>query len=198
MFVAYASMSKNWSGDWPEKVFKFKKGTVIKEALLDFSSAVRIHVPIITRKPRQIKYIDLIKNKNKNLVVNRPWVIGLYEAIIAVEEIGKLNLQQNNRISLLILDSTLEIAFKEYLLNESGNGYSESRITGFNRVDLQNEVKNESRVKQSAWNIINYYYLRRCDLVHKRATTQISDQELKNYREIVEYTLSKMFKLKFS
>lgn len=197
MFVAYASMSKNWSSHWPEKVFKYKKGKVIKETILDFSSAVRIHVPIITRKPRKIKYIDLVKKRNKNLALNKPWIIGLYEAIIAVEEISKLKLQQNNRISLLILDSTLEIAFKEYLLNETGNRYSESRIAGFNRVDLQNQVKTECRIKQSAWNIIDYYYLRRCDLVHKRATTQISDLELKRYRDIVEYSLNKMFRLRF-
>jgi hypothetical protein len=159
---------------------------------------VKLHLPAITRSPRQVKYIDLIKRNNGSLVLTKPWIVGLYEAIIAVDEISKLKLEQNNRISLLILDSTLEIAFKEFLLNETGNRYSESRIAAFSRVDLETQVKSNSRVKSTAWSIINYYYLKRCDLVHKRATTQISDQELNNYRSNVEYTLNKLFRINFN
>ena len=165
--------------------------------MTDISSSVKLHLPAITRSPRQVKYIDLIKRNNSALALTKPWIVGLYEAIIAVEEIGKLKLEQNNRLCLLILDSTLEIAFKEFLLNETGNRYSESRIAGFNRIDLEREVKSNSRVKTSTWTIINYYYLKRCDLVHKRATTQISDEELSNYRKNVEYTLNKLFKINF-
>ena len=200
MLFVYASMSRNWSGGegWTENVFQYKSGEIQSEVLTDISSSIRLHVPTVTRKPRQPKYIDIVKKNNIMHAVLKPWSVGLYEAIIAVEEIGKLNLQQINRISLLILDSTLEIAFKEYLLNETGNRYSENRIASYNRIDLQNEVKNNCRIKQSAWSIIDYYYLKRCDLVHKRATTQISDQELSNYRSTVEYSLSKMFKLNFN
>jgi hypothetical protein len=77
---------------------------------------VKLHLPAITRSPRQVKYIDLIKRNNGSLVLTKPWIVGLYEAIIAVDEISKLKLEQNNRISLLILDSTLEIAFKEFFI----------------------------------------------------------------------------------
>ncbi|MBI9055104.1 MAG: ATP-binding protein [Bacteroidales bacterium] len=200
MLYVFASMSKNWSvGEgWDEKVFKYDKGSVVTETLSDISETVRLHVPTVTRKPKQPKYIDVIKKNNKDIAKTKPWTIGLYEAIIAVEELGKLKLEQSNRLNLLILDSTLEIAFKEFLLNVSGKRYSERRIAGFSRIDLQNEVKSNSRIKRDAWSIIDYYYNKRCDLVHKRATTQISDDELKNYRDISEYTLNKLFGLNFN
>ncbi|TRX49639.1 ATP-binding protein [Fulvivirga sp. M361] len=200
MFLAYAVTAKSASaaGGWDEEVFKYSTGSVRRESLNDISKSVRIHVPVIKRRSRTLKYIDLIKRNNKELNVSKPWVVGLYEAVIAVNEISKLNLEQNNRISLLVLDSTLEIAFKEFLLNETGSRYSESRIANLNRVDLQGEVKNNCRIKKEAWKIIDYYYLKRCDLVHKRSTTQISNDELNNYREYVEYTLTKMFNLNFS
>jgi hypothetical protein len=200
LLFVYASMSKNWSGGegWSENVFKYNTGKIQHHQLEDLSRSIRLHLPVITRKSRQAKYIDLIKRNNKELVQTKPWITGLYEAIIAVEEISKLKLEQNNRLSLLILDSTLEIAFKEFLLNETGNRYSESRIAGLNRVDLQTEVKRNSRVKAASWRVIDYYYMRRCDLVHKRATTQISDEELKNYRATAEYTLNKLFGINFN
>ncbi|SFW76608.1 Histidine kinase-, DNA gyrase B-, and HSP90-like ATPase [Sinomicrobium oceani] len=199
LLFVYTSMSKNWSarGGWPEKVFKYNSGSIINEELPDISRSVRIHVPTVTRKPREPKYIDLLKKKNKELAKKKPWTIGLYEGIIAVEEVSKLKLDQSNRICLILLDSTLEIGFKEYLLNETNNRYSENRIANFNRIDLQTEVKSNSSIKKSAWQIIDAYYYKRCDLVHKRATTQISSGELQNYRKIVEYTLSKLFKIKF-
>lgn len=198
MFLAYARTAKNTSGSWDEEVFKYSTGKVIAESLTDISKAVRIHVPTIKKKARRVKYIDRVKKNNKQKASAQPWIVGLYEAIIAVEEIGKLNLEQHNRISLLVLDSTLEIAFKEFLLNESKSRYSESRIAQFSRVDIQNEVKKNCRIKKEAWKVIDYYYLKRCDLVHKRSTTQISNEELKTYRGYVEYTLTRMFKLDFS
>lgn len=198
MIYSYAAMSRNWSGEWPQKVFKYNQGIIKAQQLSDISSSVRLHLPKVKRKERKPEYIDFIKKKNKDLSLQKPWAVGLYEAIIAVEELSKLKLEQNNRISLLILDSTLEIAFKEFLLNETNSRYSEQKISGFNRVDLENEVKSNSRIKANAWQIIANFYYKRCDLVHKRATTQISDQELENYRKVVEYILNKLFKIKFN
>ena len=138
-----------------------------------------------------------LKHNGAVHMITKHWVVGLYEAIIAVEEISKLKLEQNNRICLLILDSTLEIAFKEYLLYESGTYYSPNAIKNFDRVSLQNKVKTHCHFKNGIWTIIDSYYIKRCDLVHSRATTQISNQELKNYREVAEYALKKMFRINF-
>jgi len=200
VFRTYASMSKNYSGDWPSKVFQFKTGTVIKERLSDFSSSARIHVPTIKRGPKKVKYIDLIKKNNKQIAQSKPWTKGHYESIIAVEEISKLKIEQSNRIAMLLLDSTLEIAFKDYLVNESGNRYNAGRLAALmsNRVDVHTEVGNNIRVKNGTWQKVNYFYNLRCELVHKRIAVTISDGDLVNFRGVVEYLLKKMFKLNFS
>jgi len=200
VFTTYASMSKNWSGDWPTKVFKYSTGLVKREVIADFSSSARIHVPIIKRGPKKIKYIDLIKKNNKALAVSKPWTKGHYESIIAVEEISKLKIEQGNRIAMLLLDSTLEIAFKDYLVNESGSRYNVGRLAALmsNRVDVHTEVGSLIRVKNGTWNKVNYFYNLRCELVHKRIAVTISDSDLDNFRDLVEYLLKKMFRLNFS
>jgi hypothetical protein len=54
---------------------------------------------------------------------------GLYEGVIADDLILKQKtLEQRNRIELIVLDSTLEITFKEYLVNESGVNYSDIQL----------------------------------------------------------------------
>lgn len=198
-FTTYATMSKNWSGDWPSQVFKYKSGNIIRETLSDFSSVARIHVPIIRRSPKKIKYIDLIKKNNKEVALAKPWTKGLYEVIIAVEEICKLKIEQKNRIAILLLDSTLEIAFKDYLVNDSGTRYSANRLANImgNRTQVQTEVQNHIRFKNGIWSKIDYFYNLRCELVHKRIAVTVSDSDLENFRAVVEYVLTKMFKLNF-
>lgn len=193
----YAYMSRYWEGQWPEKIFAHKTGEVQVKSLGKISESTRIHVPKVEKKPKPPKYIKQVQRLNKSLAEEKQWTIGLFEAVIAVEEISSLDIEQKNRISLLILDSTLEIAFKEYLLNELRTRYSEKRVRGFNRVDLQREVGSNCRIKASAWATIDTYYYKRCDLVHSRSTTQISNRELESYRKIVEYSLNKMFGIKF-
>lgn len=196
----YATLSKKWStgGGWEENIFKFKTGTIKKEILQNISAQVKLYLPPIPR-PKSRKYVDIIRSNNRTLSKNKPWVVGLYETIIAVEEISKLKLDQKNRIVLLTLDSMLEIAFKEYLLNESGTAFNAQRFENImkNRADVHKEVKATMPLTSSHWQKIEYYYKLRCELVHKRATVTISDNDLISFKSTVEYTLKKLFNLNF-
>ncbi|HWJ28265.1 MAG TPA: ATP-binding protein [Flavisolibacter sp.] len=199
LLVYYATLAKRFSvgGGWPDNVFKYSTG-VIKSEVVD-NSTVKLYIPSIPRTVTP-KYPDLIKKANRDLAKNKPWTKGLYEAIIAVNELPKLKLEQNNRLSLLIVDSTLEIAFKDYLVNESGSTYSESRLAGImnDRKQVHNEIKNLIRLNKQSWKKIEYIYKLRCELVHKRISVTITDEELQNFRDVVEYVLHKMFNLKFN
>lgn len=194
----YATLSKKWSGSWEEDIFKYKTGVVQTEVLENISSQVRLYLPPIP-KPRNKKYVDIIRSNNRNLAKDKPWIVGLYETVIAVEEICRLKLDQKNRIALLTLDSMLEIAFKEYLLNESGIAFSAQRFENLmkNRADVHREVKTVMPLTTAQWQKIEYYYKLRCELVHKRATVSISDNDLATFRKTVEYTLQKLFALNF-
>jgi hypothetical protein len=201
MLFSYVSASKNFQGEWPAKVFSFTSGVVYKETLSDISRIVKIHTPSVPRGERHRKYADILKLNNKLLVQRKPWVIGTYETEIAVEQILQLKLEQNYRISMLLLDSALEIAFKDFLVNDSGTSYSETRLSNImkDRIQVHSEIKN-SRVKisQAQWKKIEHFYRLRCDLVHKRSTVSISQNDLEVFRETYKYVIEKLFNVDFS
>ena len=124
---------------------------------------------------------------------------GLYEGVIAADLIAKQHLEQKNRIALIVLDSTLEIAFKEYLVNESGKTYSDAQLlTVFSsRHNVHSQIKLYVRFKKDIWSKIEYYYRLRCKLVHERVTVGIDDSQIADFREVVESVLKKLHKLKF-
>lgn len=193
----FASLSRIWMGNWPEKVFKHKTGTIIEIKIKDFPKVRKSYLPPLPKS--KLRYVDIVTKKNKSIANRKPWIKGLYESIIATDIILKQHLEQRNRIALILLDSTLEIAFKEYLVNESGNNYNDQKLLSLfkNRTDVQNEIKNYVKIKKDTWSKIDHYYRLRCKLIHERATVGIHDNEIKDFREVVEKILSKLYKLKF-
>jgi hypothetical protein len=195
----YSRASRSMSDEWATKVFPYKTGTIKQVSVSELTQSTDLHLIPIPRKTNQ-KYIDVIKRNNKTVATKKPWVKGTYEALIAVEEISKLNIEQNNRISLLILDSTLEIAFKDYLANETpSNTYSANRLATImgNRATVHTEIMNYLNFKRDTWTRVNYYYNLRCELVHKRVAVTITNEDLKIYRDLCEYMFKKMFGLNF-
>jgi Histidine kinase-, DNA gyrase B-, and HSP90-like ATPase len=198
VITTYAKLARQFSnsGGWQETVFRYSTGSV-SEVFLPEKEGLRSYLPPIP-KTQRVKFGETVKDKNKILSHDKPWVIGLYEAIIAVEAIGKLSLYQKNRISLLILDSTLEIAFKEYLVNDSGSSYADARLQTIfgNRTSVHTEIQNSSvssMISADHWKKINHYYKVRCELVHKRATLTVTDEDIVIFRELVEEMLKILF-----
>ena len=193
----YASLSRNWMGDWPEKVFKYRSGTIKEIQIANFPLARKSFLP-----PQPIsrpRYPERITQMNKDIAKRKPWAKGLYEGVIAADLIVNQRLEQRNRIALIVLDSTLEIAFKEYLVNESHKHYSNATITSIfsERHLVAKEIKKYVDIDDDTWGKINYYYDLRCKLVHERATPGIGDPEIKDFREITEGVLTKLYKLRF-
>ncbi len=193
----FASLSRIWIGDWPDKVFKYTSGS-IKEIKIDSFPEVRKSFlpPLPKSRPR---YGEIISQKNKLVAKRKPWTSGLYEGVIAADLISKQRLEQRNRIALIVLDSTLEIGFKEYLVNESGVVYNDAKLLSIfsSRTLVHNEIKKYVSIKATTWKKIEHYYRLRCKLVHERSTVGISDREISDFREVVESVLSKLYKLKF-
>ena len=125
---------------------------------------------------------------NKLIVKSKPWTIGLYESIAVVDLIFKQRLAEKNRSCLILLDSSIEIAFKEYLVNDSGEYYSNERIKELfgKRHLVHKEVKKFVEFKDGTWKKINFYYNLRCKLIHERATSGIIDGQIEIFREVVE------------
>jgi hypothetical protein len=197
----YTSLSRRLSkyeGGWPEHVFKYTTGSFVGVAVPDFPSANASYLPPLPdSKPR---YARVVQHTNKIISNKKPWTTGLYESIIAVDWILKQSLEQKNRIALILLDSTLEIAFKEYLVNDSGVAYSDQRLQAIfaDRTQVHAEIMKVATVSAENWKKIKHYYQMRCQLVHRRATVAISDGEIADFRKIVETVLQKLFRLKFA
>jgi Histidine kinase-, DNA gyrase B-, and HSP90-like ATPase len=193
----YAALSRIWMGEWPDKVFRYDEGQIREVAVADFPSAKKSYLPPAPiSRPR---FGDVVTQINQKLAKAKPWVRGLYEGIIAADVIEKQKLTQRNRIALIVLDSTMEIAFKEFLVNESGVGYGDTQLLTLfkNRIQVHAEIKKYTNIPQATWKKIVYFYNLRCDLVHKKAEASISDDQIADFREIVEDVLNRLYKLKF-
>lgn len=191
----YAKVCRSLQGKWDEEIFPYTEGDIIQKTGISVE-----HIPknFLPKPPAsKPKWPQRLMKANKNVVRNKIWVEGLQDSIIAADGISKMHLTQKNRIALIVLDSTLEIAFKEYLVNEKNIGMQKFAAIARNRADIQTEVFKHITVTTTIAQQINHYYRLRNDLVHQRATPNVSDNDITQYRKIVESMLRKMFKLRF-
>ncbi len=196
----YTSLSRRLAGDWPNTVFKFTSGKIDQINVPDFNSTSKSYLLNLPRV--NVKYIDTVKQKNSKVSKTKPWTVGLSDSIIVVDFISKQRVETKNRIALLMLDSTIEIAFKEYLVHDSGKYYTNNDIqTMFaSRNKVVTEIQkyiSKNDFSEDDWKKVKYYYDLRSKLVHERATVDITDTQLNDHRSITEKILNVLFKLKF-
>lgn len=121
----YAALSRIWMGEWPDKVFQHGDGAIVEVPIADFPAAKKSYLPPMPKsRPR---YGGLVIEANSKVVSKKPWTRGLYEGVTAADLISKQELEQRNRIALIVLDITIEIAFKEFLVNDSGTHTTRTR-----------------------------------------------------------------------
>jgi hypothetical protein len=175
----------------------FQTGAIVEEELGAEQSLPQSRLPAIP--PIRPSPKEAFREANKTVAANQPWAIGAYEAIIAIEVIRKQHLTQQSRLVLLILDSTLEIAFKDYLAHQIAQPMSEAALQALfrNRIDVNKEVEKTILTGDPLWKKVNYYYKQRCELVHKRVSVSVSDIEVDDYQATVEKLLGAMFGLSF-
>lgn len=196
----YSSLARRLSkfeGGWPENVFKYRTGKFEKVMVPDFPKVNMSYLPPLPEvRPR---FASVVKKENRRLAKAKPWTIGLYESIIAVDWILKQGFEQKNRIALILLDSTLEIAFKEYLANELRERISDRRLQSLfsDRTQVHKEVEKNSNISQRDWKKIAHNNDLRNSLIHRRATASISDTQIEDFRSIVQRALKKLFKMRF-
>ncbi len=189
----YAQVSRSLQGKWDTEVFLYKTGRVINEKLETITTIPKSYLP--TPPASKQKWNQKVLKKNSLITSQKPWTLGLLDSIIAADMIYKSSLEQKNRICLIILDSTVEISYKEYLLNEMGIGIAPFKNICENRSAVQKEANNKLNMNPQTIKKIDFYYKIRCDLIHQRATPNITDSQIEDYRLIVEGLLKDMFGL---
>jgi hypothetical protein len=193
----FAQVSRSLQGKWDADVFPHDTGHVVAEKLDTLASIPKSYLP--TPPASKQKWHQKVLAANAPIVSAKPWAGGSLDSIIAVDLVFKHHtLAQKNRVSLIILDSTLEIAYKDYLVNEQHFGATAFKKICENRSDVQREVLKSLTISAHVAAKIEYYYKLRCDLIHQRATPNITDGQIEDYRLIVEGVLQQMFGLSFS
>lgn len=197
---AYASVSRALSsspGGWPGNVFRYGEGDIASLELGEEVHLPDLHLPQAPRsRPR---YHERIARLNQAVADQKPWVKGLYGGVAAAQLIYGSALEERNRIALIVLDSTLEIGFKEYLVNEVAGGISDGRLrTLFEKRHLvEQEIRTHVLISNQTLGRIRYYYNLRCDLIHRRANTSVSEDDVEKYASLVQRLLNQMFGLHF-
>jgi len=132
---------------------------------------------------------------NKAVIADRPWVVGLLESLAAQELISRQRLETRNRIALILLDSAFEIALKEYIVHTEGlNLHGKSLEDLFRHRDTVIAVVSQKVTFPPAVLMrIRHYYLMRNKLVHERATVDVTDGDIANFRDAVGNSLGLLF-----
>lgn len=192
---SYVQVCRALQGRWDQEVFAFPTGTIEQEISDSIGSIPKQYFP--TPPASKPRWYQKVTKRNAELISKKPWTAGLQDSIIAADAISKMSLSQKNRIALILIDSTLEIAYKEYLVNEREIGRGDfNKLT--TRESIQKEVLKTIRISPETVKQINHYYILRNDLIHQRVTPNIGPEQVLSYRSIVEDLLNRMFGLNFT
>ncbi|HLD55108.1 MAG TPA: ATP-binding protein [Candidatus Nanoarchaeia archaeon] len=194
-----AKISRALEGKWNEELFKYSTGE-IKEQFVTFDKGLKKNLPPIppSKKTDEKKIQEL----NKKLFDSKPWLKGIFGGIETFEILNKKTFFGKNRYLLILLDSLLEISFKEFLVNNETNFYSDIQLLNLfkQRHLVQNEIKRYpkgNKINRSEWNNINHFNRLRNKLIHERVTAEILEEDIIKFYEIIKSVLTKIFGFDF-
>src|SRR5262249_40901644 len=148
-------------------------------------------------------HIEVLKESNRKLLSNKPWTLGLIEAMGLVDLIGRQKYETKNRAALILLDSNFEIALKEFIVHRkdlfpSHKFTNQHLATLFGqRTSVIKEVQVHAKFPKKLLGKVNHYYDVRNNLIHQRASVLITDEQVEDYQGTIELVLKKLFGVKF-
>ncbi len=193
----YSSLSRRFKGKWEEEVFKYSSGEMQYVDIQDIAKVKRSYLPPLPRVRKHL--IDHLRAQNKQVLQEKPWTLGLLEAIAAIDIIRRQKLQTKNRIALLLLDSSFEIALKEYIVHTQNLNLGGRTLEQIfkNRDEVIKIVRQKIAFEQKTLTKIRHFYELRNKLVHEKATADVNDDHVSNYLITVQGVLATLFGLSF-
>lgn len=198
----YSKVSRRLQGTWDRTVFSHTVG-VVEE--LDSSIALSSKKKLLPNPPstKQPNRMEVLKKANQTALRDKPWTLGLIEAMGMVDLLSRQKFETRNRAALILLDSNFEISLKEFIVHRKdlfpAHKYTNTSLVQLfgNRTNVLKEVLSHVKISAVMIGKINHYYDLRNNLVHQRATVPISDKDVADYNAVIEKVLKKLFDLKF-
>jgi len=192
----FSSLSRRLKGDWENKVFSHTTGEMQYLDIGDPSEVRRSFLPALPKVRKTA--IDHLKHKNTKIIQDKPWVVGLLDSLAAQEIITRQRLETKNRIALIVLDSAFEISLKEFIVHTDGLNRKGKTLRELfkNRNEVLKVVQQKVTFKQATLDRIKHYYSMRCKLIHEKATLDVTDGDIRNFRKAVEECLKMLFGIK--
>jgi Histidine kinase-, DNA gyrase B-, and HSP90-like ATPase len=186
--------------DWRSRVLRHDTGTV-EVTPPPVSAGARLILPDLPKdsRPRGTRQ----KKRNQAQLDDKPWTVGLVEAIDAIDILERSPLETKNRISLILLDSNFEIALKEFIVHRKDlfpvRDFPDTRLATLfkNRTEVIRTVRDAVPISDDLINLANHYYELRNKLTHERATVDVRAEDIRKYRSVVESVLHSLFDLNF-
>lgn len=198
----YSTVSRRLKNEWSNSVFAHASGNIDIIGPVDVESNQKTILPDPPRT-RRISHLEDLRLRNRKLLEDQPWTIGLIEAMGFIEVVQKHKLDTRNRIALILLDSNLEIALKEFIVHRKDffppHKYDESELLRLfsRRSYVVKAITTHVTLPQVLLDKAEHYYGMRNKLIHERTTATPTDKEVVDYQSTVEEMLTILFEIKF-
>lgn len=198
----YSTLSRRMKNDREEGVYRHQAGEIADIDLAQPGTVKRVVLPPLPRG-RKKTYPDRLIEENREVFERAPWTRGLVEAMGVVDVVARKSIDTKGRIALILLDSNLEIGLKEYIVHQRDKfppqKYGDAKIADLFKARhlVINAVKPITGITETDWEKVAHYYNMRNKLIHERATVDVPERDIEDYRNVVSRILAALFKLKF-
>jgi hypothetical protein len=187
----YVQLSRRLGGDSKRQISAFPSGRIKKVNLTSQEELVVDLEDVPNLPPGRKSQADVVLSQNRAQIKKFPWARALVENIYVVDLIlAKFKLENKNRFALILLDSCLEIAFRDYLFRVTGLRFSKKQKEELvQRRKLYSAVRSNSHLADGIWKSVDFFYTLRNSLYHEVASTEITDSDIEHFRKLVATVL---------
>lgn len=121
-----------------------------------------------------------------------PWVRGIVDTLVGAALIRNSAIPTRNRLVVILVDTAFETACRAFLKYHLRIKLDQNHA---HRETLVKTVKAKLQdIDQEVWDNIDYYYTEiRCDFYHQSAGKTLTDTDLLDYQETVEFVIDRAF-----
>ena len=201
MVSYFSSLSRRLKHTWEKDVYTHTAGEIEMLESDEAAEVTRLHLPALPKvnKPE----VEKLKTKNRKVLSEQPWTVGLLESIAAVTVLERQRFETRNRMALILLDSNFEIGLKEFIVHRKDlfppKEFNDAKIRELfaRRYEVVKVVRSKVSIPQVTWDKAAHFYELRNKLIHEKATLDISTGDVASYRSTVEQALKALFGMKF-